>query len=56
MIDAIRQQLHLTTLQYQRLEDLVAAIGLPKEKNVHPLPGWQLRYQMKLRQKLAGYA
>lgn len=32
MIDAIRRQLHLTTLQYQRLEDLVAAIGLPKEK------------------------
>ncbi len=32
MIEGIRQRLHLTTLKYQRLEDLVAAIGLPKEK------------------------
>ena len=32
MIDEIRKQLHLTTLKYQRLEDLVGAIGLPKEK------------------------
>jgi len=32
MIEKIRQRLHLTTLQYQRLEDLVAAIGLPKER------------------------
>jgi amidophosphoribosyltransferase len=32
MIDEIRQRLHLTTLQYQRLDDLVASIGLPKEK------------------------
>lgn len=32
MIEKIRQRLHLTTLQYQRLEDLVASIGLPKAK------------------------
>jgi len=32
MVEVIRQRLNLTTLQYQRLEDLVAAIGLPKEK------------------------
>jgi amidophosphoribosyltransferase len=32
MIDGIRQRLRLTTLKYQRLEDLVAAIGLPREK------------------------
>lgn len=32
MIEGIRQRLRLTTLKYQRLEDLVAAIGLPKEK------------------------
>jgi amidophosphoribosyltransferase len=32
MVDKIRQRLKLTTLQYQKLEDLVAAIGLPKEK------------------------
>ena len=32
MVDRIRQRLGLTTLQYQRLDDLVAAIGLPKEK------------------------
>jgi len=32
MIDAIRRRLQLTTLQYQRLEDLVDAIGLPKKK------------------------
>ncbi|MBW2042523.1 MAG: amidophosphoribosyltransferase [Deltaproteobacteria bacterium] len=32
MIEKIRQRLHLTTLQYQRLEDLVASIGLPKER------------------------
>jgi amidophosphoribosyltransferase len=32
MIDHIRQRLQLTSLQYQKLEDLVNAIGLPKEK------------------------
>jgi amidophosphoribosyltransferase len=32
MIEIIRKRLRLTTLKYQRLEDLVAAIGLPKEK------------------------
>ncbi|MBU1566615.1 MAG: amidophosphoribosyltransferase [Proteobacteria bacterium] len=32
MIEAIRNQLHLTSLKYQHLEDLVAAIGLPKER------------------------
>ena len=32
MVDIIRERLGLTTLQYQRLEDLVKAIGLPKEK------------------------
>jgi amidophosphoribosyltransferase len=32
MVERVRQRLGLTTLQYQRLDDLVAAIGLPKEK------------------------
>jgi amidophosphoribosyltransferase len=32
MIDNIRQRLKLTSLHYQKLEDLVEAIGLPKEK------------------------
>ena len=32
MVDRIRQKLQLTTLKYQELDDLVAAIGLPKEK------------------------
>ncbi len=32
MIEVIRKKLQLTTLKYQRLEDLVKAIGLPKEK------------------------
>jgi amidophosphoribosyltransferase len=32
MVDKIKQRLKLTSLQYQKLEDLVAAIGLPKEK------------------------
>jgi len=32
MIELVRQRLKLTTLQYQALEDLVAAIGIPKEK------------------------
>ncbi len=32
MIEKIRQRLKLTTLKYQRLENLVEAIGLPKEK------------------------
>lgn len=32
MVERIRHRLQLTTLQYQRLDDLVAAIGLPKEK------------------------
>ncbi len=32
MVEKIRQRLKLTTLKYQKLEDLVSAIGLPKEK------------------------
>ena len=32
MVDRIRQRLRLSTLRYQRLENLVEAIGLPKEK------------------------
>ena len=32
MVERIRQRLGLTSLKYQRLDDLVAAIGLPKEK------------------------
>ncbi len=32
MVEHIRRQLGLTTLKYQRLEHLVEAIGLPKEK------------------------
>lgn len=32
MIDNIRQKLLLTTLVYQRMDDLIEAIGLPKEK------------------------
>ncbi len=32
MIERIRQRLRLTSLRYQKLEDLVGAIGLPKER------------------------
>ncbi len=32
MVDRIRQRLGLTSLKYQKLSDLVSAIGLPKEK------------------------
>ena len=32
MVDCVRQQLELTSLKYQRLDDLVTAIGLPKQK------------------------
>ena len=32
MVERIRQRLGLSTLRYQRLPDLVEAIGLPKEK------------------------
>ncbi len=32
MVNVIRQKLHLTTLKYQTLANLVKAIGLPKEK------------------------
>ncbi|HOV86726.1 MAG TPA: amidophosphoribosyltransferase [Syntrophobacteraceae bacterium] len=32
MTEEIRRRLHLTSLKYQRLEDLVASIGLPKER------------------------
>lgn len=32
MVDRIRARLGLTSLRYQRLDDLVAAVGLPKEK------------------------
>ncbi len=32
MVNRIQQRLNLTTLRYQRLDDLVEAIGLPREK------------------------
>ncbi len=32
MVEVVRTKLQLTTLQYQRLENLIKAIGLPKEK------------------------
>ncbi len=32
MVEAIRNKLKLTTLKYQKLEDMILAIGLPKEK------------------------
>ena len=32
MVECISKRLNLTSLQYQRLDDLVEAIGLPKEK------------------------
>ena len=32
MVDRIRKKIGLTTLQYQRLDDMVGAIGLPMEK------------------------
>ncbi len=32
MVEGIRDRLGLTTLRYQRLDDLISAIGLPKEK------------------------
>jgi amidophosphoribosyltransferase len=32
MVDRIRNRLNMTTLKYQKLTDMVAAIGLPKEK------------------------
>ena len=32
MVECIRKRLKLTSLKFQRLDDLVAAIGLPKEK------------------------
>ncbi|MFP4649679.1 MAG: amidophosphoribosyltransferase [Desulfobacterales bacterium] len=32
MVEKIREKLGLTSLKYQRMQDMVAAIGLPKEK------------------------
>jgi amidophosphoribosyltransferase len=32
MVEQIRKDLDLTSLKYQKLEDLIAAIGMPKEK------------------------
>ena len=32
MVDKIREHLDLTTLTFQKIDDLVEAIGLPKEK------------------------
>ena len=32
MVESIRQRLRLTSLKYQKLENLVEAIGLPKDK------------------------
>jgi amidophosphoribosyltransferase len=32
MVERIRERLGLTTLRYQRLDDMIKAIGLPREK------------------------
>jgi amidophosphoribosyltransferase len=32
MVELIRKELGATTLKYQRIEDMVEAIGLPREK------------------------
>jgi len=32
MVEKIRQRLNLTSLKYQKMDDLVDAIGLPKNK------------------------
>lgn len=32
MVERIRSRLQLTSLQYQKLDDLVDSIGLPKSK------------------------
>lgn len=32
MVEKIRERLNLTSLKYQKLDDLINAIGLPKEK------------------------
>jgi amidophosphoribosyltransferase len=32
MLEVIRKRLGLTSLKYQRLDDLVDSIGLPKER------------------------
>jgi amidophosphoribosyltransferase len=32
MVEQIRKNLNLTTLMYQKLDDLVEAIGMPKER------------------------
>jgi amidophosphoribosyltransferase len=32
MVKSIAKRLNLTSLKYQKLQDLVGAIGLPKEK------------------------
>jgi amidophosphoribosyltransferase len=32
MVEWIRRELGVTTLRYQRIEDMVTAIGLPREK------------------------
>ena len=32
MVEEIRKMMNFTTLKYQRLDDMIAASGLPKEK------------------------
>jgi len=32
MVDRIRRRLRLTSLRYQTMEDMVGAIGLPKDR------------------------
>jgi amidophosphoribosyltransferase len=32
MVEAIRKRLHLTSLRFQRLDDMIAAIGIPKSR------------------------
>lgn len=32
MVEEIRKELHFTSLQFMRLDDLIESTGLPKEK------------------------
>ena len=48
MIEKIRESIGVDSLQFQHLDDLVEAIGLPKEKLWYTLLGWIEPFLVKI--------
>ena len=40
MVEEIRKELNFTSLRFNRLDDMLEAVGIPKEKTLHVLLEW----------------